>query len=94
MGFNFHNDFEAEERYRREQAARQGKETKARNAARKKLADRIVNVCIDQTVNMIIRPGPKPEERECYEMANELRAIKEQMVATVAEVLRISDGED
>lgn len=94
MGHNYHNDFAAEERYRREQAARQGQETKARNAARKKLADRIVNVCIDATVNQIIRPGPKPEERECYEMANELRAMKEQMIQTVAEVLRISAKED
>jgi hypothetical protein len=42
----------------------------------------------------IIRPGPKPEERECYEMANEHRALKEQMVDTVAEVLRISAAED
>jgi hypothetical protein len=93
MGFNFTNNFQAEE-YARKMAAQKGQETKARNRDRKKLADRIVNVCIDQTVNMIIRPGPKPEERECYEMANELRAIKEQMVETVAEVLRISDEED
>lgn len=94
MGFNFHNDFAGEEKYRREQAARQGQETKARNAARKKLADRIVNVCIDATVNQIIRPGPKPEERECYEMANELRDMKAAMVDLVAEVLRISHEED
>ncbi len=77
-------------------------EERERNAAaekhqariRRKLADRIVNVCIDATVNQIIRPGPKPEERECYEMANELRATKDQMVELVAEVLRISAKED
>lgn len=93
MGFNFTNNFQAEE-YARKEAAQRGLETKARNRDRKKLADRIVNVCIDATVNQIIRPGPKPEERECYEMANELRALKDQMVATVEEVLRISDKED
>lgn len=93
MGFNFTNNFAAEE-YARKQATQKGLATKERNRDRKKLADRIVNVCIDATVNQIIRPGPKPEERECYEMANELRAIKAQMVATVEEVLRISDEED
>lgn len=93
MGFNFTSRTEAEE-YRREVAAENRRQTNARKAARKKLADRIVNVCIDTTVNQIIRPGPKPEERECYEMANELRATKEQMVDLVAEVLRISDEED
>jgi hypothetical protein len=74
----------------RSESALKGAETKAR----KKLADRIVNVCIDTTVNQIIRPGPKPEERECYEVANELRAIKDQMVDLVAEILRISAEED
>jgi hypothetical protein len=74
----------------RSEAAFKGVATKAR----KKLADRIVNVCIDMTVNQIIRPGPKPEERECYEVANELRAMKDQMVELVAEVLRISEEED
>ena len=71
-------------------AAQKGLETKARN----KLAGKIVSVCIDATVNEIIRPGPKPEERECYEMADELRAIKDQMIDLVSEVLRISDEED
>jgi hypothetical protein len=93
MGFNFTNKSQAEI-YKREQAALKSLETKERNRDRKKLADRIVNVCIDTTVNEIIRPGPKPEERECYEMANELRALKEQMVTLVTEVLRISDEED
>jgi hypothetical protein len=74
----------------RSAAAIKGADTKAR----KKLADRIVNVCIDMTVNQIIRPGPKPEERECYEMANELRAIKDQMVELITEILRISEEED
>jgi hypothetical protein len=78
------------EHWARVAAAEKGLETKAR----KKLADRIVNVCIDATVNQIIRPGPKPEERECYEMANELRAMKDQMIELVAEVLRISETED
>ncbi len=95
MGHSFHNTTSADEsRWRREQAEKAAQEEKAVNDARKKLADRIVNVCIDTTVNQIIRPGPKPEERECYEMANELRAMKDQLIATVADVLRISEEED
>jgi len=78
------------ENQRRSEAAWKGSQTKAR----KKLADKIVTVCIDATVNQIIRPGPKPEERECYEMANELRAFKNQMVELVAQVLRVSEKED
>ncbi len=78
----------------REDREREAEAEKHQARIRRKLADRIVNVCIDTTVNQIIRPGPKPEERECYEMANELRATKEQMIELVAEVLRISDAED
>lgn len=81
-------------RHEQEAREREAEAEKRQASIRKKLADRIVNVCIDTTVNQIIRPGPKPEERECYEMANELRATKEQMVELVAEVLRISKEED
>lgn len=85
-----HNQLYDEAYLDRQAAALKGAETKAR----KKLADKIVTVCIDMTVNQTIRPGPKPEERECYEMANELRALKDQMVTLVAEVLRVSEEED
>lgn len=93
MGFNFENKAE-EITHNRQMGALQGQRTKLQNQARRRLADRIVNVCIDTTVNQIIRPGPKPEERECYEMANELRELKTQMIDLVTEVLRISEEED
>jgi hypothetical protein len=75
---------------RRSEAHWKGEQTKAR----RRLASKIVTVCIDATVNQIIRPGPKPEERECYDMADELRAIKDKMIDLVADVLRVSEEED
>lgn len=89
MGTSYTNEYYAAARTRSE-AALKGAETKDR----KRLADKIVTVCIDTTITQIIRPGPTPEERECYDVANELRAIKDQLVTLVAEVLRISDAED
>ncbi len=77
-----------------QQKLREASIKSARTKARNKLANKIVTVCIDTTINQIIRPGPKPEERECYEMADELRTIKQQMIELVSEVLRISYEED
>lgn len=53
------------------------------------LADKIVMVIIDKIVNNLIRPGPKPEERECYEMARELRDMRPEIKDLVAQVLKI-----
>jgi hypothetical protein len=98
MGFSYTGSDYAVAKLKREHAReereREATATKRRDGIRQKLADRIVNVCIDTTVSQIIRPGPKPEERECYEVANELRAIKGQLVELVAEILRISAEED
>lgn len=70
-------------------AAIKGVVTQKRN----KLAGKITTVIIDRIVNEIIRPGPKPEERECYEMANELRAITEDISKLVADVLKVAEEE-
>jgi|SRR5579859_3295782 len=53
------------------------------------LADKIVMVVIDKIVSDLIRPGPKPEERECYEMAQELRDMTTELKCLVAQVLNI-----
>ena len=98
MGYSYTgSDYEIarlKRQHAKEAREREAEAEKHQTSIRRKLADRIVNVCIDTTVNQIIRPGPKPEERECYEMANELRATKEHMIELVAEVLRISAKED
>lgn len=71
-------------------AAEKAKEEKARNA----LAAKIVMVVTDQIVRDIIRPGPVAEERECYDMAQELRDHDVALKRLVASVLKVSDEED
>jgi hypothetical protein len=53
-----------------------------------KLAGKITTVVIDQIVKDIIRPGPAPEERECYDMAKELRDHFDIINARVVDVLK------
>jgi len=60
--------------------------------ARKKLAAKIVMAAIDKIVNEIIRPGPKPEERECYEMAGELRALIPDLEILAKQIIDVEDG--
>ena len=44
-----------------------------RAAQREEIAKKLVMVVTDSIVNDIVRPGPVPEERECYDMAHEVR---------------------
>lgn len=60
--------------------------------ARKKIAAKIVMAAIDKIVNEIIRPGPKPEERECYEMAGELRALIPDLEILAKQIIDVEDG--
>jgi len=46
----------------------------------------------DKIVNEIIRPGPKPEERECYEMAGETRALNPELEELVKQIIDVNDG--
>jgi hypothetical protein len=46
---------------------------------------------VDKIVKDIVRPGPDPEERECYEVAGEVRAIVPDLEKLV---LRIIDAEN
>lgn len=59
---------------------------------RKKIAAKIVMAVVDQVVNQIIRPGPKPEERECYEMAGELRATVPDLEKLAKKIIDVNDG--
>jgi hypothetical protein len=60
---------------------------------RRKLAQKIVMVLVNKIIHDIIRPGPKPEERECYEMAGELRLMNEEFVDLVSKVLKVDEDE-
>jgi hypothetical protein len=59
---------------------------------RRKVAAKIVMAVVDKVVRDIIRPGPHPEERECYEMAGEVRALVPDLEALVKQVLDAEDG--
>ena len=62
-------------------------------AERMALADKIVMVLVDEIANAIVRPGPKPEERECYVMAQELRDHGPTLRDLVVKVLAVDAGE-
>jgi hypothetical protein len=49
---------------------------------------------VDRIVAEIIRPGPKPEERECYVMAGELRAITADLEELTKQVIDVNGGVD
>lgn len=70
---------------RRDEAARIGDE-------RRKIAAKIVMAITDKIVNEIVRPGPKPEERECYEMAGEMRALVPELETLAKNILDVNDG--
>lgn len=65
----------------------------ALQAQRMALADKIVMVLVDEVANAIVRPGPKPEERECYVMAQELRDHSPRLRELVVAVLAVAAGE-
>lgn len=61
-------------------------------AGRNEMAMKIAMALVDRIVNEIIRPGPKPEERECYVMAGELRAITPELETLVRQIIDVNDG--
>ena len=73
-------------------ASKQASAEKVISAGRNEMAMKIVMAVVDRVVNEIIRPGPKPEERECYVMAGELRAISPELETLVRQILDVNDG--
>jgi hypothetical protein len=61
---------------------------------RRELAAKIVMAVVDKVVNEIVRPGPKPEERECYVMAGELRAMVPDLEDLAKQIIDVNDGVD
>lgn len=60
---------------------------------RKKYAKKIVTVVVDRINHDIIRPGPKPEERECYDVANEIRELSPELISLVADIIKVTETE-
>jgi hypothetical protein len=83
--------------YERERAAAERKweaeHRKEVKAKRMALADKIVMAVVDKIAGDIIRPGPKPEERECYVMAQELRDKSKELALLVSAILKIEEDE-
>ena len=77
----------AAEKARNEEALRQ-----ARRQSRVNVAERIAMVLVDKVNHDIIRPGPTPEERECYAMSQELRDITPELVQLITGVFDQTDG--
>ena len=63
------------------------------SAVRMALANKIVMAVIDKIASDIIRPGPKPEERECYVMAQELRDTTTELTKLVSAILKVEEEE-
>lgn len=61
-------------------------------AARRVVARKIVMTLVDDIVSEIIRPGPIAEERECYDMAHELRAIIPRLEELVTAIINVNHG--
>jgi len=75
------------------QKKREAEQEKEDNAQRMALADKIVMAIVDRIAADIIRPGPKPEERECYVMAKELRDHRHELQKIVADILKVEQEE-
>jgi hypothetical protein len=51
------------------------------------IVDKIVMVFTDHVVNVIVRPGPTPEDRQACDLVTELAAIAPELEALVAAVI-------
>lgn len=79
-------------RVQREAAAEEEKEAIRIAAERERLAAKIVMAVVDRIITKIVRPGPVPEERECYDMAGELRAETGDLEALVKAIIDVNKG--
>ena len=92
MGQSYFATVREERAYQREIDDENAKEAERIDDERCKLAAKIVMATVDQIVNQIIRPGPKPEERECYEMAGELRAMIPDLEVLAKQIIDVNEG--
>ncbi len=56
--------------------------------ARMELAAKITMMVTKRIEDELIRPGPVPEERECYDMAQELRDMAPKITQLVRDILK------
>ena len=98
MGYSYSNAQEkrTHEAFLKERGLDDASKAKAKAeqvaAGRNEMAMKIVMAVVDRVVNEIIRPGPKPEERECYVMAGELRSLTPELETLVRQIFDVNDG--
>lgn len=91
MGMYFGSAKERRE-YEERRKLREDQEEAAVEDARRKFAAKIVMTVVDKIITDIIRPGPVAEERECYEMAGEVRAMVPDLEEIVTKIIK-KDGQ-
>ncbi len=80
--------------YQARVAAHNEQVAKERNDKRHAIAAKIVLRLTDAVSSSVIRPGPVPEERECYDMAQELRAMAPELEQYVVQIFDAENGVD
>lgn len=55
----------------------------------KRFAMKLATIAIDNIITDIVRPGPKPEERECYDVANEIRQHQEFIINEMVKAIQV-----
>lgn len=78
--------------YRRQQQQRNDQEAARVEDKRRKLAAKIVMIVVDKIIADIVRPGPVAEERECYEMAGEVRALIPELENLAKRIIDVNEG--
>ncbi len=78
--------------YAREVKAEADQQAAKISTRRRELAAKIVMAVVDRIVNEVIRPGPVPEERECYEVAGEVRALGPVLEELAKQIIDVNDG--
>lgn len=76
-----------------ENKKRIAEEKTVRKSEIERMAMKLATIAVDNIVADIIRPGPKPEERECYDVANEIRDHKEKIISEMAKAIIVEAKE-
>lgn len=92
MGTSYFASARERAAYQREEQQRRNEEASQVADERRKIAAKIVMALVDKIITDIVRPGPAPEERECYEMAGEIRAITPELEELAKRVIDVNDG--
>ncbi len=59
----------------------------------KRFAMKLSTIVVDNIITDIVRPGPKPEERECYDVANEIREHQSKVIEEIMKAIIVESKE-